>query len=258
MQNHKGMPLFKALKVQRGAVVSFVGGGGKTTSMFRLAGELSGGEGLRVVTTTTTHISSDQLHCAPCTIRVEDLFSLASCLERHGHCLVTGTPDGRGRVFGIPPGLIADLIARPDVDVVLVEADGSRSLPFKAPADHEPVVPDATTILAPVVGLNSIGTPLDDDHVHRAGIAAGIAGVPIGSIITEEIISRVLTHPDGGAKQLPAGARLVPILNKADTGPVLEQGRKLADLLATSAMVDAVAISSMLREPPVIECRERG
>ena len=35
------MPLARALRVERGDVVSFVGGGGKTTAMFRLASELS-------------------------------------------------------------------------------------------------------------------------------------------------------------------------------------------------------------------------
>ncbi|HSW40640.1 MAG TPA: selenium cofactor biosynthesis protein YqeC, partial [Acidobacteriota bacterium] len=164
----------------------------------------------------------------------------------------------RGRVFGVPPGMIAGLIARPDVDAVLVEADGSRSLPFKAPAGHEPVVPETTTILAPVVGLNCLDAPLDDDHVHRAELAAGIANVTVGSSITEDIIARVLAHPEGGAKQLPAGARLVPIINKADTAPVLDRARKLAGLLLAHPIVSAVAISSMLRQPPVIECRNRG
>ena len=46
-------------------VVSFVGGGGKTTTMFRLAYELAQ-QGKRVVTTTTTHIGPDQIQQQPC------------------------------------------------------------------------------------------------------------------------------------------------------------------------------------------------
>ena len=42
------------------AVVSFVGAGGKSTAMFRLAAELAA-RGQRVITTTTTRIAADQI-----------------------------------------------------------------------------------------------------------------------------------------------------------------------------------------------------
>lgn len=59
MQSESGTSLAQVLRVKRGDVVCFVGGGGKTTSMFRLAGELAR-MGWRVVMTTTTHISQEQ------------------------------------------------------------------------------------------------------------------------------------------------------------------------------------------------------
>jgi molybdenum cofactor cytidylyltransferase len=252
MLSKVGMSLTKALRVERGSVVSFVGGGGKTTSMFRLAAELSSA-GLRVVTTTTTHISKEQVHFAPASIVIDDLASLAARLDEHGHCLVIGAPDGKGRVFGATPDLITALSARSDIDAILIEADGSRSLPFKAPGKYEPVVPEETTILAPIVGLNSLGQPLDEAHVHRSEIAAALAEAPPGSPVTIETIARVLSHPDGGAKLLPAGARLVPILNKADTETAERQGSELAARLLARPIVDTVAISCMLKELPVME-----
>jgi molybdenum cofactor cytidylyltransferase len=242
----------KALRVERGAVVSFVGGGGKTTSMFRLAAELCAA-GLRVITTTTTHISKDQVHLAPASIAVDDLDSLKARLDQHGHCLVIGAPDGKGRVFGASSELIASLSARPDTDAVLVEADGSRSRPFKAPGEHEPVVPGMTTILVPIIGLNSIGQPLDEDHVHRSEIVSALALAPLGSPITTETIARVLSHPQGGAKHLPAGARLAPLLNKADTDAAVQQAGELAAKLLAYSAVDTVLINSMQQEHPVLE-----
>jgi molybdenum cofactor cytidylyltransferase len=252
MDDRTGISLAKALRVERGSVVSFVGGGGKTTSMFRLAAELCAA-GLRVVTTTTTHISKEQVHMAPASIIIDDLASLTARLDEHGQCLVIGAPDGKGRVFGASSELIASLRARPDVDAILVEADGSRSLPFKAPGKHEPVVPEATTILVPIAGLNSLGAPLDEAHVHRSGIAATLAQAPIGCPVTAEIIARVLSHPEGGAKQLPAGARLATLLNKADTGETVLQGSKVAEKLLASPVVDTAIVSCMLRQQPVIE-----
>jgi molybdenum cofactor cytidylyltransferase len=246
----------KALRVTRGSVVSFVGGGGKTTSMFRLADELSS-EGARVVTTTTTHISKEQVRIAPAAITLDELDKLTARLNQHGHCLLIGPPDGKGRVYGASSELIARLHERPDVDVVLVEADGSRSLPFKAPGQYEPVVPEATTILAPIAGLNSIGQPLDEAHVHRAELAASLAQQPVGSAITPQTLARVLSHPQGGGKNCPPGARLVPILNKTDSEEAIRNANEAAANLLTYASVDAVVISSMQQELPVREAWTR-
>jgi molybdenum cofactor cytidylyltransferase len=251
-QIRAGISLAKALRVERGAVVSFVGGGGKTTSMFRLAAELCA-SGLRIVTTTTTHISKDQVHFSPAFVVIDELASLTVRLDEYGQCLVIGAPDGKGRVFGASSELIAALSARPDIDAVLVEADGSRSRPFKAPGEHEPAVPERTTILVPIVGINTIGQPLDEDHVHRSEAAAALAHVSVGSVITTETVARVLSHPEGGAKHRPAGARFVPLLNKADTDASLEQATELAGKLLASLAVDTVVISSMQQEPPVLE-----
>ncbi|MBN2319310.1 MAG: putative selenium-dependent hydroxylase accessory protein YqeC [Acidobacteria bacterium] len=246
-----GISLADALGVKRGAVVSFVGAGGKTTAMFRLAGELTAA-GLRVVTTTSTHIAEDQIQLSPAYIHPEKLASLGECLDRHGQCLVAGLPDGKGRVFNISPQVILDLKKRPDVDCILIEADGSKSRPFKAPAPHEPVVLDMTTILVPIVGMNCIGRPLDDVHVHRPEIAAVLADVQVGSTITPEIVARVLSHADGGAKGLPPGARLAPLLNKVDTGD-MRYAEEIAAKLMKHSNVDSILVGSVDRDPPILK-----
>lgn len=246
------MLLAKALRAGRGDTVSFVGGGGKTSFMFRLASELAE-SGFRVVTTTTTHISEQQVRMSPVSILHGELDRLRAELDQHRQCLVIGPPDGRGRVFGPAPELIAGLRARADVDIVLVEADGSRSLPFKAPGHHEPVVPDSTTILVPIAGINALGQPLDEAHVHRSEAAAALARQQPGSAITPITLARVLSHPEGGGKQRPKGARLIPALNKTDTETDLLQARETAGLLLQSRAVDGIAIGSMLHSSPVRE-----
>ncbi len=245
-----GLSLAEALRVGRGDVIAFVGGGGKTTSMFRLADELSA-SGFRVLTTTTTRISQDQAASAPVFICPDEIKSLGDCLDRFGQCLLVGPPDGKGSVLSISPDMIGILKERPDVDCILIEADGSKSRPFKAPGDHEPVVPGFTTVLVPVVGLNSIGRLLDDRNVHRPEIAASLAGVPVGSIITTEVVARILSHPEGGAKGLPAGARLVPLLNQADLCDMRTAG-EIAEKLLKHSNVDSVLVCSMDRDPPVL------
>ncbi len=242
----------RALHIKRGDVVSFVGGGGKTTSMFRLASELSAAQ-FRVVTTTTTHISKEQVSMAPASVTLEELHMLGSRLDHFGQCLVVGPPDGKGRVFGASSDLIEALHARPDVDAILIEADGSRSLPFKAPGHHEPVVPGITTILAPIAGMHVLGQPLDEAHVHRSENVAAISQQAPGSPITPQTLARVLAHLEGGAKQCPEGARLAPILNRVDIETAMSKACEAAEMLLASPSVDTVVLGAVKQDPPVRE-----
>ncbi len=141
------------------------------------------------------------------------------------------------------------LAAERAADVILVEADGSRRLPFKAPAEHEPVVPAGTTILVPLVGLDVLGQPLDAEHVHRAQLVEGLAGAVPGEPITPGIVARVLAHRQGGAKGLPPGARLVPLLNKADVDA--GGGQEVARLLLAADLPDEVVLGAAETAEPV-------
>ena len=100
---------------------------------------------------------------------------------------------------------------------ILNEADGSRMRPFKAPAAHEPVIPAETTLVVPVVGADVFGQPLDAEHVHRPELVSALSGAPLGAPITPEIVARVLAHPEGGRKGVPAGARVVVLINKVES-----------------------------------------
>jgi molybdenum cofactor cytidylyltransferase len=248
----EGILLHTALRLESGAVVSFVGAGGKTTAMFRLVTELAQA-GRRVVMTTTTRISETQAKLAPSVLPVSQLGLLTEHLDQYRQCCIVGPRDGHGKIGGISCELIAGLHARPDVDIVLVEADGSRQLPFKVPAGHEPVVPSVTTHLIPVAGLDVINQPLDSEHVHRAELAASLCGAPLGSPVTPEMVAQVLAHPNGGAKQRPAHARLVPILNKAEDEAALCHARSISHSLLAAPEIDRVIVSSLRAERPVRE-----
>lgn len=247
---------YRAMRLQPGAVISFVGGGGKTTAMFRLAGELAA-SGHRVVATTTTHISEIQASFAPASVTAECMDDLPALLEAHRMCLITGQPDGKGRLSGVSLEAVADLHARRDVDIVLVEADGSRGLPFKAPGDHEPVVPTVTTHLVPVVGVEIIGQTLDAQHVHRPGAIAQLSGVPLGSPITAGIVASVLAHPGGGAKHRPPSAQLVPLLNKVESPDRKAPARAIAELMLAEPNVNSIILGAMSNDPPVREVWSR-
>lgn len=242
------MQLARAFAIRDKEVVSFVGGGGKTTTMFRLAAELVA-QGKRVVTTTTTRIFAAQIKLAPqhifATTLPETLHAAREALRRGPHVLVIGATNQEGKAFGVEPVLVNELIALDQVDAVLCEADGSRMRPFKAPGEHEPVVPPLTTLLVPVVGIDAVGAPLDDAHVHRAAIVARLAGIPPGTVLEPQHIAHVLAHPEGGLKGKPVEARVIALINKVENDAQLAQARQVAHHLLECEWIDAVAIGAV-------------
>ena len=132
----------------------------------------------------------------------------------------------------------------------LVEADGARHRLLKAPADHEPVVPASTTLLAPMADLAVLGKPLTDTYVHRAKRAARLLGVPPGEPITPTLAARLLAHPQGGLKGAPETARLVPILTWWSDEPLTAAAQETADRLVAGGIRGILNFSPTVPEVP--------
>ena len=249
------MTLLEALDVANDDVVALVGGGGKTTAMFRLANDIVA-KGGRAITTTTTRIFGAQIALSPAhvpaALAMRDRVEHA--LARHGQVLVIGETD---RESGKAEGVSLELFGRlrawfPDA-CVLNEADGSRMRPFKAPAGHEPVIPAETTLVVAAVGADVLGKPLDADHVHRPELIGALAGVPLGAPITPEVVAAVLAHPDGGRKGVPPRARFVVMVNKVENLSDQAPARQAARLLLRDPAVHAVALTAVRSTSPVLE-----
>jgi probable selenium-dependent hydroxylase accessory protein YqeC len=247
--------LTDALRMAPDEVVALVGGGGKTTAMFRLAGEAVEAGG-RAITTTTTRIFGAQIALAPAHIPAAEVRRerVSAALALHRHVLVIGETDaGSGKAEGIPLELFARLRAWFPDACLLNEADGSRMRPFKAPADYEPVIPAETTLVVVVVGADVLGRSLDAEHVHRPELVAALCGAPLGTPITPAIVARVLADPRGGRKGVPAGARVVVLINKVeglrDRGPAHET----AERLLRDPAIDSVVLATLRGEDPVLE-----
>jgi len=258
-----------ALDIRGPELVAFVGGGGKTSLMFALAAALPG----RVVITTTTRIFAAQMRLAPALVYADDLSPLAGALAAHGRCLVVGRVEG-DKAHGVDPNLPARLLARPDVDYVLVEADGSRMQPVKAPAGHEPVIPPETTLVVPVAGMDALEGPLEA-VAHRAEIVKRLTNYELRTTkeegrttndqrpltptgwLTPNGLARVLTHEAGGLKGVPDGARVVPWLNKVETDERLARARAAARLMLGEPRVARVVLGAARTAEPAREVWRR-
>lgn len=237
------LTLKKALRVEANTRLAFVGAGGKTTSMFRLAYDFASG----VLVTTSTHLSITQSRFADRRHVIRRTADLIPLFEEdiNGVVLLMGDIIDNGRISGLSPELLdqikhyADRLGLP----ILIEADGSRSFPIKAPAEHEPAIPAWANHVVVVAGLNGIGQPLDGEHIHRPELYSACTGLPLGEIVTSESLIRELMHPQGGLKNIPDTARKSLILNQADT---LESQAMAAGMAARlSGHFDEVLITSL-------------
>lgn len=242
------MDLSDALEIDQGDVVAIVGGGGKTAALYRLGAELAG-RGLPVLLCGTARFTPPEGGVPPNLVLIEDEAGLLRAPDTQTWPVTVAAGWGsKGRLLPVAPAWLDALHQRrPDLTIV-IEADGSAMRPFKAPGEHEPVIPDGATLVVTVVGMDAIGRPLDERHVHRPERVAAIAGAAIGAPVTAAMVARVLDHPEGGHKGLPAGARWAALLNKADTAARLAAATAVASLVAPA---DRVIISRLRHAPPV-------
>jgi probable selenium-dependent hydroxylase accessory protein YqeC len=137
------------------------------------------------------------------------------------------------------------------VSTIVNEADGAAGRPLKAPRGGEPVIPKNTTLLVPIIGIDGMGCPLDEERVFRSAIASRLLNMPIGSTVTEDAIVRLVME---WIKSGPAGARVVPLINKVDLPGGLEKARKLArSLLSVDPTRIRRVVLGQLQQLPAVK-----
>lgn len=235
--------LTQALRVSSPSNIAFMGAGGKTTALFQLARELV--TQTPVIVTATSHLGAWQLSQAGRHLIVESGNAIEGLKDDlKGITVITGALVG-DRTKPLDNDSLAWLnqFCRERSIPLLVEADGSRQKPLKAWAEHEPPIPDFVEVVVEVAGLTGIGKPLTDEIAHRAEIFARLSGLNIGETVTSDALMRVLSHPEGGQKNIPLGARKVLLLNQADTPELQALAHGMVQALLTD--FDAVLIASL-------------
>lgn len=253
------MDLTGALGLDDREVVSFVGAGGKKTAMARLVEE-GIARGRAVGYTTTAHVPPPEY---PLVLAAPD--SLLETLAETDPEATDG-PDGdaaavafaRERVAnpdrvdeklrGFPPSVVDDVFEAGGFDWLLVKADGARMRELKAPGADEPPVPSRSTVVAPVVSVRAVGSPLTAEVAHRPERIAAVTGRTIGAELAPTDVGTLLASPDGGLKRVPGASTVVPIVNKADTRRLRERGRAvLAAAFERTERFDRGLVTSLER-----------
>ena len=221
-------------------VVSLVGAGGKTTVVRRFREECLGA-GISHVVTTTTHMQFE---------KAGDFLSEAS-LERvmemvgRFRTVWLGEPVSEGKMKGFPVDFLEQVYAKGLW--LLVEADGAKRLPVKAPAEHEPVVvPFSTDVLA-VYGLDAVGRPIGEACFRVDKVMALLGKTAVDRLTAVDIV-RLAASAAGGRKQVTDGMRYGVILNKADTPERLFVAEEIARGLRAAGVETILATADLIPE----------
>lgn len=247
------MKLKQAFDIARGDVVAFIGAGGKTSALIGLGYELSE-SGWRVLATTTTTLTEDQLNLFPCVMRYSaGAAAISDALSTH-HFVFLYERVEAGYVYGPSSEWTPQLLDTIDSDVLLVEADQSDGMPFKAPYDHEPIIPMEASLVIPVASLAALGKPLDNDHIYNPQVMSEKYGFVENSAVKSPWLAQVLRDDDLGLKGIPEHARVVAFINQTpERGYLRGRARLIARLALQSPRFSGVALGAVRSAEPVHE-----
>jgi molybdenum cofactor cytidylyltransferase len=233
------MQLINALRYSKPSCLAFVGAGGKTTAIFKAARELLTAtrdeqETRTVLVSTSTHFGAWQSVYADRFFTINSLSDIAE-LENDlpsGVVLLTGD-EINNYLGGLPPKLLEKVraIAEDHNLPLFIEADGSHTYPLKAPAEHEPAIPDFAQVVVVVAGLQGLGKTLTKNWVHRPEKFAELSELHIGELVTGDALAKVLLNRNGGLKNIPSNARRIVLLNQADTPELQSDAKTISEKL---------------------------
>ena len=193
-----------------------MGGGGKSSLMIALAQELKE-MGKKIITTTTTKVWHDEAKRADYVLLIGNSSKwsaeLSDAIKRYNHIFLGDTLTEEGKVKGLDKDIINELDTMPEIDLLIVEADGAKGRPLKANDIHEPQIPSSSTMVIAVMGADAMGKKLDDATVLRKEQFSLITGVKQEMIIDPSAIISLIIHPSGLFKGAPDGSKKVVFIN---------------------------------------------
>lgn len=215
------------IDIPRG-VTAIVGGGGKSTLQLVLGRGVPADGGVILATTTHFYPPACRLLTDPTADDIADALM-------ENPVIAVGSYSENGKL-GPCAVSVRDMarLAR----YVIIEADGARGRPLKAPAAHEPVIPRETSLVLAVAGMDGVGRPIYE-AAHRPELYAAIVGKPVSAAVTPADAAAVLMSAVGQRKNVTCA--FAAVLNKADTPSRLEAARQAAVLIDGDVYITALA-----------------
>lgn len=214
--------LKECLGLPPGCRVALVGSGGKTSLLFYLAGQYAAGT---VLVSTTTKIGWPPPERYQHFIEAEAL-GKARPLPGVSLC---ASRSGEGKLAAPPPEALRQAAAA--YDAVFLESDGSRQLPLKGWAAHEPVVPPWVSHTVGLLPLWPLGRPASEALVHRWPLFSALAGVQPGALLQPQHLARAIAGQGGKGLFSAAVGRRVLFFSQVESEEARRQAHEVLALL---------------------------
>jgi probable selenium-dependent hydroxylase accessory protein YqeC len=98
-------------------------------------------------------------------------------------------------------------------------------------------------LLVVVIGLDALGVPIDDEHLHRPERIVALTGAPPGTPLRPEHVAAVVREYETRCADVDDSARFGVLINKADAGPSSPGVDALVRALANVELAALVAAS---------------
>lgn len=218
-------------------IVSFVGAGGKSSLIDAIA-KWSSNQGKKVLVTTTTHIFRPQDEF------LADNKKQLNEIWKIRHWAVIGVTEEKDPQKLKMPEIDWMRQAMELSDLVLIEADGSKLLPCKVPADHEPVLLPESDIVVAVLGLSALGRSLKE-CCFRLEKAKKLLLADENHLLTEKDMAAILLSNQGLRKDV-GDRRYIAVLNQCDDRIVRESAEQIGEILINSTRQNSETIEEIV------------
>lgn len=176
--------MYEKFDIEKNDIISIVGSGGKTTLMFTLARELK--KLGRVLVTTSTKIG------IPNDLKEDEIFYRNPSEIKGGNLVVVGGDCTDKKVSSISQEDVEALAK--DFDYILIEADGSKQLPYKASRENEPVIFNISTKTIAVLPMFKYNNELTEDDIFNYKLFKERFG---STYLDDELIIKMAKHKEG-------------------------------------------------------------
>lgn len=218
---HKSIIEALNLDLRLDKIITVVGAGGKTSTIYSLAEELDF-LGKKTIVTTTTHMRLEDDFILIDTDR--ELYKIESKLK-NSNLVKLAKRESDYKVKSVDFDILRKTLNM--AEFVLIEGDGSKNLPLKVPRDGEPVIIEETDLVLGIIGFDSLYKKIED-ICHRKELVAEFLEKDLSDKIEVEDLLKIASSEKALKKSVKCKYKV--IINKVDDEEDLKICREIDEL----------------------------
>lgn len=230
--------MLEFMKLNDKNMIAVQGAGGKTSSVFLLANEFKSMNEASLVSTTTkmgivSEDSFDYLYTFNENAKIVD-----------GKIYFASKSRTDTKEIGFEPEFFDEIFLDGLFSNIILETDGAKTKPIKAPREDEPVNPKNITHCVGVMGLDSVNKPFHERFCHRKEYMEKIIGKP--KTLTAKSYAEIINSNCGLFKN-SYDAKKFLILNKADTKQDIENAMDIIERIDVDVKIFVMSFGEIIK-----------